>query len=152
MLKQLIFTLIVTLGCSALLFAQKPNPNPTDLSQYRWEKRIVLIFTPNSTNTMYQNQLRTFLNHRSGFEERDLITFQLFGKGKGKLSEQTLSSENVQELYRQFGIGKNEFTVILIGKDGSEKLRTTDLLPVRKLFSVIDAMPMRQRELKNRPN
>ena len=150
MLKQLIFTLIVTLGCSALLFAQKPNP--TDLSQYRWEKRIVLIFTPNSTNTMYQNQLRTFLNHRSGFEERDLITFQLFGKGKGKLSEQTLSSENVQELYRQFGIGKNEFTVILIGKDGSEKLRTTDLLPVRKLFSVIDAMPMRQRELKNRPN
>jgi len=150
MLKQLIILLSLILLSSATLFGQQQEADSVDLSQYRWEKRILLIFAPDSTNAMYQNQLQDYSKYRAGFEERDLITFHLLRKKSGKLLEQTLSSENVQELYRQFGVTKNEFTVILIGKDGSEKLRTTDLLPVRKLFSVIDAMPMRQREMRNR--
>ena len=40
--------------------------------------------------------------------------------------------------YRDF------LTVVLIGKDGGEKLRQTSLLQPERLFQVVDSMPMRR--------
>ncbi len=42
-----------------------------------------------------------------------------------------------------------DFTVILVGKDGSEKLRSQNLLTTEKLFALIDSMPMRRGEMRN---
>ena len=41
-----------------------------------------------------------------------------------------------------------EFTVILVGLDGGEKLRRDGLIAVETLNARIDAMPMRRRELR----
>jgi len=41
--------------------------------------------------------------------------------------------------------------VILIGKDGELKLRKELPVELSEIFSVIDAMPMRQREMRERP-
>jgi len=40
--------------------------------------------------------------------------------------------------------------VVLIGKDGSPKLSSDDLVSFDKLSALIDAMPMRKREIKQR--
>lgn len=40
-------------------------------------------------------------------------------------------------------------TVILVGKDGGEKYRTHAVLTARQLFALVDAMPMRQAEMRN---
>lgn len=45
---------------------------------------------------------------------------------------------------------KNEFEVILIGLDGSIKLRQMEVLSKEDLIAIIDAMPMRKSEIKNR--
>jgi hypothetical protein len=45
-------------------------------------------------------------------------------------------------------VGK--FTVVLIGKDGGEKLRRSDEVDLGEIFSLIDSMPMRQRERSQR--
>ena len=49
---------------------------------------------------------------------------------------------------KRFNIGPDSFTVILIGKDGGEKLRSSDPIPAQKLLDTIDAMPMRQQEAR----
>jgi hypothetical protein len=43
-----------------------------------------------------------------------------------------------------------QFTVVLIGKDGSEKFRSHEPVGPAQLFALIDAMPMRQAELRKK--
>lgn len=42
----------------------------------------------------------------------------------------------------------SSFTLILVGRDGGEKLRCTGVVSAEKLFGLIDAMPMRKDEIK----
>ena len=43
---------------------------------------------------------------------------------------------------------KNErFSILLIGKDGGEKLRSHEIPDLDTLFALIDGMPMRPREM-----
>ena len=44
------------------------------------------------------------------------------------------------------GVAADEFAVVLIGRDGGEKLRSTSPIPAAELFGKIDEMPMRRRE------
>ena len=41
------------------------------------------------------------------------------------------------------------FEIVLIGKDGGVKLRSKTPLDVETLYAVIDAMPMRRREMRD---
>ncbi len=51
-------------------------------------------------------------------------------------------------LFRKYKADSNGFTVLLIGKDGGEKLRSHKPVSFEQLRDTIDAMPMRQREVK----
>ena len=47
-------------------------------------------------------------------------------------------------------MGAKAFSVVLIGKDAQEKLRRTSPLAPNELFAIVDAMPMRQAEMRNK--
>jgi hypothetical protein len=53
---------------------------------------------------------------------------------------------------RQFNVGEGEFSIFLIGKDGTVKLRSNDPVATSEIFSLIDAMPMRQEEMHRKQN
>ena len=53
-------------------------------------------------------------------------------------------------LRARFHIAPNHFAVLLIGKDGGEKYRSTRVVPFATLRTLVDAMPMRQQELSLR--
>ena len=98
--------------------------------------RIVLIFGNNTT--LVQRQLVLLQKDSSGLAERDLIV------------KQVKPGDN---LYQTYDIIFNEpFTVILIGKDGGEKYRSANILTTNHLFTIIDAMPMRQAEIGRQKN
>ena len=42
--------------------------------------------------------------------------------------------------------------MVLIGLDGGVKLEKQEVLSMKELFSIIDAMPMRANELRNQNN
>jgi hypothetical protein len=46
----------------------------------------------------------------------------------------------------RFQVGSTEFVVVLVGKDGGEKFRTTKPVSVLKLDDIVDAMPMGREE------
>jgi Domain of unknown function (DUF4174) len=51
----------------------------------------------------------------------------------------------------RFRVEDGAFATILVGRDGGEKFRSAEPIPAGKLFDLIDAMPMRQREMRARP-
>jgi hypothetical protein len=53
----------------------------------------------------------------------------------------------IKDAIGQCNVKTAQFTVILIGKDGTEKHRTNTLLQMQELFTIIDAMPMRRAEM-----
>ena len=50
-------------------------------------------------------------------------------------------------LRKKLGIEKKGFAVVLVGKDGSVKKVWRDPVDPKKIFTIIDSMPMRQKEM-----
>jgi adenine C2-methylase RlmN of 23S rRNA A2503 and tRNA A37 len=117
------------------------------LGTYQWKNRLVLVFAPSPEDEQYQEQLEHLGNEQEIFE-RDLILFHIFGEQGGFAGENRLSEKDSEELRQQFNIDKTSFAVVLIGKDGTEKRRWQEPVENSELFALIDAMPMRQQEMR----
>ena len=108
---------------------------------------------------MFQKQIQLFSNSNSkeGEKERDLIIFQIYKETnteKGiRPNQKSIFNSDMEQLKKRldflFEESKNEFAVFLIGKDGITKLRVKNkILTIEKLFGTINAMPMRQNEIR----
>ena len=118
-----------------------------DIHEYRWQNRLVIVLTDNCDAADYETQLELLKEEANGLTERKLHVIQLAYNQRrdgleinGKWQESTLYPE-----YRRATEG---IEVLLIGLDGSIKLRQTKLLTPQKLFALIDGMPMRRAEIK----
>jgi hypothetical protein len=88
--------------------------------------------------------MREFGGQEDGILDRDLIILELFKNGESRLGDTSLSERVEPQMKRQFNVGEREFSIFLIGKDGTVKLRSNDPVATSEIFSLIDAMPMRQ--------
>ena len=50
-------------------------------------------------------------------------------------------------LHKKLGVEKKGFSVVLVGKDGSVKQVWHDPVDPKQIFTIIDSMPMRQKEM-----
>jgi bifunctional DNA-binding transcriptional regulator/antitoxin component of YhaV-PrlF toxin-antitoxin module len=55
-----------------------------------------------------------------------------------------------QSLRKKFNIPRGEFAIILVGKDGGIKLNRAEHSQLNDIFALIDAMPMRQEEMRQK--
>lgn len=97
-------------------------------------ERKLLIFGSDVQEQLVQDQLSMLNKETIGLQDR-AIKIMLIKKD--------------DLLHKKYAVKEGIFMVVLIGKDGSEKFRTVELLLPQKLFAIIDAMPMRQAEMKN---
>ena len=119
-----------------------------DLTKHEWKNRLVLILTTDVENDVYKEQIETFQNETEGFKERKLVVYHVApGKFKTGISKQDW--QKTATLFDAFKKTDSNFEILLLGFDGSVKLRQTQLLTVQKLYSKIDAMPMRQQEIRS---
>lgn len=129
--------------------AGSPDPVEVDLSDYRWENRILLIFSDSESNESYQEQLKAVEEHQEGIKDRDLIVISVFSKAGSNIEGTEITQESAEELRNDYRDEDEPYTFILIGKDGTVKMRSNEVVPVEELFRRIDSMPMRQREMQN---
>jgi hypothetical protein len=106
-----------------------------DLDALRWKNRPVLVFAPSAEDPAFMEQTASLRAAREGLIERDVVV----------LSD-TEPHDN-GSLRRRFAV--QGFEVLLIGKDGGVKLRVQRPVAAEVLFSEIDAMPMRRREMSD---
>ncbi len=93
--------------------------------------RVLLVFTPSAQDGRFTQQQSFFEGHAAAMKERDLVLVV------GAAPER-----------QRFKVAPVEFTVILIGKDGGEKMRSHQPVTAERLERTIDAMPMRQDEMR----
>jgi hypothetical protein len=121
-----------------------------DLDAYQWKNRIILLFAPSSDSDAYKRQMREFEGQGDGILDRDLIILKLFENGESRFGDTSLSERVAPQMRRQFNVGEGKFSIFLMGKDGTIKLRSTVPVSVSEIFSLIDAMPMRQEEMRRK--
>ena len=139
------FLKIIVIIC----FALQPNEIMSqEIASYKWKNRILLVITEDSLNTTFLNQIKELKNHESGLKERKLEVFLVTKEGF-TLGLNNNSFKKNTELYKNFNDTNASFKAILIGLDGGVKLTQTDFISCKKLFSIIDVMPMRREEIKN---
>lgn len=138
------------MSMGAMRIAKAQVTGLTTLQQLRDQARPLLIFAPRPDDPQLQIQLRTLQEHAVEARERQLIPVALPYNSPSPTAAQ-LSSEEATTVRRRFHVNPQSFVVILIGKDGGSKLRATKPFSMRKLEETIDAMPMRQEEMRSEP-
>ncbi|AHM61229.1 hypothetical protein D770_14875 [Flammeovirgaceae bacterium 311] len=123
-------------------------PAPPLLDQYQWKNRLLLLYAPDEEDESYRNQSRELQKQERGLQQRDLLTFHIFGDKIVLPDGKILGQTDARDLRQHYVIPPKETAILLIGKDGGEKLRSRDLLTTERLFQTIDAMPMRRQEMR----
>lgn len=122
----------------------KANP----LDNYAWKKRPVVVFAPSDNDNLLSEQQANLRPHLDALKERDIVLIEVYeDEVRFVIGERFQASAT--DLRRHFGAIENRFGIVLIGKDTGVKLHSAEPVTARALFDLIDAMPMRQREMVN---
>jgi len=125
-----------------------------DLSVHAWSHRLLFVFSPEPRANAFQAQMRLWEGHGDGIRDRDLRLYSVVGSDAGRVRStptddgRPITAASAQRIRERFDVETEGFTVILVGKDGTEKRRETEPVSMASIFATIDAMPMRQAEMK----
>ncbi len=122
------------------------------LDQYKWKKRPLLLFAPSAENAAYVRQKELIENERAALADRDMVVVELIGQDEVYLNGTRQKGFHGKELRSRFQVPQEAFSVILIGKDGTEKQRNKETVALEKIFGLIDQMPMRRQEMRGENN
>ena len=106
------------------------------LTQYLWKRRVVLSFSAAESTPERISLLKQIEQYQCEFDDRQMVHIDLIA-----------GSSDHQLLSRQFSVPNMDFNLVLLGKDGDVKLHTSQP-SLENLLTLIDTMPMRQRELR----
>lgn len=126
------------------LILQFNGMSAQELTEFKWKNRVLLVIDTNNNLPARDLQVSKFVIRQDQMEERDLVLFVCTGK-------EVLDKDGLKTDINAHKISYGEFQgVILIGKDGGVKLRKKFIVEPKEIFDLIDQMPMRRSEMKNR--
>ncbi len=147
MIKAILGGLVVA---GLLAMTAQAQPRLDDLSQFRWQKRLLFLFAPAADDPALQTMQTALAQARAEVQARDLVVFLILEQGQSQQDGQPLAPPAGQALRQRFGIKPQTTTVVLVGKDGGVKLQRPGPVPLTDIFALIDSMPMRQQERRSR--
>ncbi len=121
-----------------------------DITWHQGRNRVLLVFVPSPEDERYAAQQERFFGHSNNMLDRDLISYYIFEREavSGPTDASAITPESADKTRQQYSVGEGDFAVVLIGKDGTEKERYGEPVAADTIFEVVDAMPMRQEEMK----
>lgn len=127
-----------------------PSAVAANLDEYRWQHRLLLLFAPDEKKPAYVSAAEDIARRSAEVADRDLVVFHVLEDGPSRVNGRMLSQEEVRQLRHRFEIPADRFAAVLIGKDGGVKLVRYQAVELQEVFDRIDAMPMRQREMRQK--
>ena len=112
------------------------RPVAEDLSEFVWIKRPIVVFADSPQDPRFIEQMKFISEELVELAERDVVVL-------------TDTDPSARSALRE-QLHPRGFMLVLIGKDGMIKLRKPVPWDVRELTRVIDKMPMRQQEIRDR--
>jgi len=131
------------------------DPATVTLETMRDRYRPLLVFAPTDKDPDFLRQLHLVAADQSELQEREVLLVPLTSTSEARPAcvpgtSAHMEPEAAAAARRRFHIPPDSFTVLLLGKDGGEKLRSQTPIPIRTLLQTIDSMPMRQQEIHDR--
>ena len=125
--------------------------SPTTLASLRDSYRPLLLFAPRPDDPALLAQLHKLRDAAPGLSERQVLLIAIPFDNPSS-TDVSLSAADALAVRRRFHVAPADFTAILLGKDGSEKLRSRKPVSFNELRDLIDSMPMRQDEMHRAPS
>lgn len=130
---------ILSLSGLAALLATVGGPAaaPSTVSRLRSlqdKARPILVLSDSADDPRIAKQIAAFDRAKPGLDERDIAVLREARPGSA--------------LRKVLGVAPTGFAVVLVGKDGGVKKVWHDPVDPARIFTLIDAMPMRRREMK----
>lgn len=141
----------ISLILLGILFGSPSPVTAGNMSDYVWQHRPLLLFSPSLTDSRLQQTMRHLQQHRCELDDRAMLIGMIVEQGQSRLGNQPVSREHATTLKNRYAIENDQFAVILIGKDGDEKYRLYEKPDLDAIFALIDGMPMRQNEMAQNP-
>jgi len=117
---------------------------------FLWKNRPLLLFGPSPDAPEYR-VLNTELKAQADqIIDRDMVIIEIFDTGLVRVDGKPWPAESAEKLRRQFSVTRGNLTATLIGKDGGQKLRQSQRIDLGSIFALIDTMPMRQQEMRDK--
>lgn len=113
-----------------------PSETVENLNQFKWEKRPVVVFADSPNDPAFREQMELLQARSDDLSMRDVVVLTDTDPDARSALRRTLRPRG--------------FALVLVGKDGSVKLRKPRPWDVRELSRVIDKMPLRQQEIRDR--
>ena len=113
------------------------------LEDYLWENRLLFVLNPDGEKPAEHQQLKVFLGYDQEIKARDLLIF-IVADSKVFDAAGNPADFEIEQIPHPTYRG-----LILIGKDGSIKLKEPFVVSPLEIFELIDSMPMRRTEMKN---
>lgn len=123
---------------------------PMDLTQFQWKKRLLFLFAPDASHPIYEKLRNEIAKQADEVQDRDLVIFEIFEQGASRMNTEPIDRQTAASIRDQFAVPSQGFAIILIGKDGGVKLKREDYVILADIFNLIDSMPMRQNEMRQR--
>jgi len=148
MLKTTLPAIVISL----VLIASSLNAEetPMDLSQFQWKNRLLFLFAPNRSHSLFDVLQKSIATQQAEAADRDLLIFEILESGTSRMDTSDLDPQVAQSLRDKFDAPPGRFAIILVGKDGSIKLNRQDQTRLEDIFALIDAMPMRRQEMRQK--
>ena len=115
------------------------------------EKRPILLFAKSRSFAGLDKQVDLLRSYRPDLEERDIVVLSTVGRQEtvAAVGYVPLNRGTARQLMRRFKPDLKGLTVVLVGKDGTEKGRWNKAVDPQVIFDLIDSMPMRQQEMRS---
>jgi hypothetical protein len=146
--RRIVLSAVALIVLATITALGSPSAAAAELSDYRWIHRPLLLFAPTDGDSQLVETLSRIDASRCAFLERDMVIGIVLTEGQSTLAGLPVNAVESRRLSERYSIGENAFTVLLIGKDGGEKLRVDEVPDLSTIYAVIDGMPMRSGEMR----
>ena len=134
----------------ALIICATSETLSMDLTQFQWKNRMLFIFAQDGNHPLFKDLQSQVVAQKAEVDDRDLIVFEVPAQGPARMNTNPLDQMEADSIRNHFAIPSDEFSLILVGKDGGIKLKRNDQVDLREVFELIDSMPMRQNEMRQK--
>lgn len=135
-----------------MVLAKQDRDMLRSLTYYRWHNRLLVVFAPHAGHEDLAKINRLLQHDGDEADDRDIVVLRVIGDDLQIDAGHLKPAPGLgKKLRRDHKVRADSVSLILIGKDGGEKARQTPgTLNLQKLWDLIDTMPMRRRELRDR--
>ncbi|KQS83545.1 hypothetical protein ASG68_26890 [Rhizobium sp. Leaf453] len=120
-----------------------PQQGGMSLADFEWRYRVLIIF-PDDAHVEATRQASMLLSEAEGLRDRDIIVLEV-GRNEVKALFGPEYDLNCYAIRSDLDVTNGFFALKLVGKDGTVKFSSDEVVSASEIFALIDQMPMRRK-------